>query len=187
MHPFADTPFPIDPFKFVATSALIPLQEGKAAVAAGQPLETQFAVPALPDRLTKPNPEGSPSVKRTPAVTIPKTPFPDAHLPVLVAKIQAMQTGNIAGIVETVYQDLRAHKVKKNAIEAKLKEVGEKSKEKKIWVVKSEYLVSPLTTLHQAISIDPAALACKYVLTRCLFRITSCFVIVYSLRAHHII
>jgi hypothetical protein len=37
--------------------------------------------------------------------------------------------------VESVYQELRAHKVKKNAIEAKVREVAEKSKEKKIWVI----------------------------------------------------
>ena len=51
-----------------------------------------------------------------------------------------MQTGNITGIVETVYLELRAHKVKKNAIEAKLREIGEKSKEKKVWVLKSASL-----------------------------------------------
>lgn len=39
-------------------------------------------------------------------------------------------------LVETIYQELKAHKVKKIAIEAKIREVGEKCKEKKVWVVK---------------------------------------------------
>lgn len=41
-----------------------------------------------------------------------------------------------------MYQDLKTHKVKKNAIEAKVKEVGEKCSVKKIWKVKDEVLVS---------------------------------------------
>ena len=51
-----------------------------------------------------------------------------------------METGNITAIVEVVYQELRNHKVKKNAIEAKVREIGEKNK--KIWVVKAEVKVS---------------------------------------------
>lgn len=38
--------------------------------------------------------------------------------------------------MEMVYQELKAHKVKKNAIEAKVREIGEKHKEKKVWVLK---------------------------------------------------
>lgn len=39
--------------------------------------------------------------------------------------------------MDSIYQDLRSHKIKKNAIEAKVKEVGEKSKDgKKVWVLK---------------------------------------------------
>ncbi|THH33913.1 hypothetical protein EUX98_g344 [Antrodiella citrinella] len=148
-----DTPFPIDPFKYVARPVQIPLQDRKiiAGTVTGQPPDTQFAIPALPGRLVKHTPDAStsqnasPSAKRSPVVVAPKTPFPDAHLPILVAKIQSMQTGNIAGIVETVYQDLRIHKVKKNAIEAKLKEIGEKSKETKLWVVKPEFLPMKLS------------------------------------------
>ena len=69
-----------------------------------------------------------------------------------------METGNIAGIVETVYQELRQHKVKKNAIEAKLKEIGEKSKEKKVWVVKSEYSVSFITIFYFVYNPDAITL-----------------------------
>ncbi|KAH8107191.1 hypothetical protein BXZ70DRAFT_282272 [Cristinia sonorae] len=142
-----DTPFPIDPFKFVASSVSAPIEKKAVAGTSGS-TDAQFVVPALPERLTKPAVEAgtsqksSPSTKRAAAPITPKTPFPDAHLPVLVAKIQSMQTGNIAGIVEMVYHELRVHKVKKNAIESKLREIAEKAKEKKVWVVKSEYLTS---------------------------------------------
>lgn len=47
-----------------------------------------------------------------------------------------MQANSLPFIVEMVYQELKAHKVKKNAIEAKIKEIGEKDKEKKFWVLK---------------------------------------------------
>ena len=75
-------------------------------------------------------------MKRTNSAPAPKTTFPDAHLPVLVSKITALATSNITFLVESIYQDLRTHKVKKNAIEAKVKEVGEKCKEKKVWILK---------------------------------------------------
>ncbi len=66
----------------------------------------------------------------------PKTVFPEVHLPLLLSKINALQTTNLTFLVEAIYQDLRAHKVKKNAIEAKVREVGEKSKDTKFWMVK---------------------------------------------------
>lgn len=66
----------------------------------------------------------------------PKNPFPEAHLPALLSKIETLATGSLISIVETVYQELKEHKVKKNAIEAKVREVGEKCKDKKVWVVK---------------------------------------------------
>jgi chromatin assembly factor 1 subunit A len=71
--------------------------------------------------------------------------FPEAHLPVLVSKIAALETSSITFLVESIYQDLRAHKVKKNAIEAKVKEVGEKCKEKKVWIVKGGVTVCTFT------------------------------------------
>lgn len=37
---------------------------------------------------------------------------------------------------------MKVHKVKKNAIEAKVREVGEKCKEKKVWIVKPAVPVS---------------------------------------------
>jgi len=136
-----DTPLPVDPFTFVSAA----VQERRS--------ETVFAVPSLPDRLAVPKsgppipPSGSlnvcppiPVVSTTVRRTA-KTMFPDAHLPLLLTKINSLETGNITFLVESIYQELRGFNVKKNSIEAKIKEVGEKSKEKKVWIVKSSATV----------------------------------------------
>lgn len=67
-----------------------------------------------------------------------KTVFPEAHLPTLIEKIGSLQTGNLNFLVEAIHQDLREHKVKKNAIEAKIREIGEKCKETKRWKLKAD-------------------------------------------------
>ena len=77
----------------------------------------------------------SSGIKRTVAAPAPKTTFPDIHVPLLLDKITTLATTNLTFIVESIHQDLRAYKVKKNAIEAKVREVAEKSREKKIWVI----------------------------------------------------
>jgi len=69
----------------------------------------------------------------------PKHAFPDTHLPYLLTKITTLQAASITFLVETIYQELRIHKVKKNAIEAKVREVGEKCKDRKVWVVKPTF------------------------------------------------
>ena len=120
----------------------------------GAPADGGFAIPALPDRLTNgttttPPLPSSTSLNTSPAALgmlskraagtsgpKPKNPFPDAHLPALLSKIETLATGSLISIVETVYQELKEHKVKKNAIEAKVREVGEKCKDKKVWVIK---------------------------------------------------
>ncbi|KAJ8597869.1 hypothetical protein M405DRAFT_778944 [Rhizopogon salebrosus TDB-379] len=131
---FNDTPYPIDPFTF----ASVPIEESQ------QPNpQAKFAVPSLPNRLSGNSAAESaaaaaapvPANKRSTAASTPKTTFPDAHVPLLLDKITSLATTNLTFIVESVYQELRAHKVKKNAVEAKVREVAEKSKEKKIWVV----------------------------------------------------
>lgn len=66
----------------------------------------------------------------------PKTVFPDAHLGTLVAKITDLATPNFTFLVDSIYQELRGYKIKRNAIEAKVREIGEKSKDKKVWIVK---------------------------------------------------
>ncbi|KAI0080560.1 hypothetical protein K474DRAFT_1657705 [Panus rudis PR-1116 ss-1] len=135
IHIFNDFPLPIDPFKDVA-----PVEDRPVASTSGN---HEFAVPALPERLATTNSSqvaetsttaAAPTPKRPPPA--PKTTFPSEHLPVLVSKITSMETGNITAIVEVVFQELRAHKVKKNAIEAKVREIGEKNK--KVWIVKPE-------------------------------------------------
>jgi chromatin assembly factor 1 subunit A len=72
----------------------------------------------------------------------PKTAFPDALLPMLISKIDSLATGSFNAIVDSLYLDLRTHKVKKNAIEAKVREVCEKHKEKRVWTVKDDIRVS---------------------------------------------
>ncbi|KAK7693255.1 hypothetical protein QCA50_002822 [Cerrena zonata] len=140
IHLFNDYPCPIDPFTFIST----PIDEKPPVLTAKSSAEEPFAVPALPDRVvalqsgstSTASPNATP--KRQPAA--PKTPFPPEHLPLLVSKITSMETGNITAIVEVVYQELRNQKVKKNAIEAKVREIGEKNK--KVWVVKADVKVS---------------------------------------------
>ncbi|KAF7966207.1 hypothetical protein HWV62_39698, partial [Athelia sp. TMB] len=138
---FNDTPYPIDPFTFVS------VDEQQVKVAKESATASTFAVPSLPNRILTPGnipstqplaPIGQmPQTKRAHSAQTPKTAFPDAHLPTLTSKINALATGSFILLVETVFQDLRDHKVKKNAIEAKIKEIAEKSKDKKIWVLKS--------------------------------------------------
>ncbi|KAG2061654.1 hypothetical protein BDR06DRAFT_925552 [Suillus hirtellus] len=131
---FNDTQYPIDPFTFVAKTAEEIQQLND---------ESKFAVPSLPNRLSGNNGAAessaaatqAPANKRATLASTPKTTFPDAHVPLLISKITTLATANLTFIVESVHQELRAHKVKKNAIEAKIREVAKKSKEKKIWVI----------------------------------------------------
>lgn len=155
-----DTPFPIDPFKFVSA----PIEQQDSASGAGPSRESAdgFVIPALPPHLVKSNPfasspSSSTSTSHTGATSSspgtgaekpkrsalpPKNPFPEAHMPHLLTRIDALATSSLLGIVDTVFRELQAHKVKKNAIEAKVREVGEKCKEKKVWVVKADVRVS---------------------------------------------
>ncbi|KAG0705051.1 hypothetical protein DFH29DRAFT_908572 [Suillus ampliporus] len=134
---FNDAPYPIDPFTFVSGTAEENQQPNS---------ESKFAVPSLPNRLSGNSnvPESSaaaqaPANKRATTASMPKTTFPDVHVPLLLGKITTLATANLTFIVESIHQELRAHKVKKNAIEAKVREVAEKSKDKKIWVVSEGY------------------------------------------------
>ncbi|TDL27563.1 hypothetical protein BD410DRAFT_740732 [Rickenella mellea] len=152
---FNDTPSPIDPFTFVSTSA----EERVASTS-----KSVFAVPALPARVANSTPQGTappslvvtaqpgaamipdvPPKRKTATVPPPKTTFPDIHVPHLINKINSLATGNLTGIVESIYQDLKNHKVKKNAIEAKVREIGEKCKFKKVWIVKGSTLPTTIS------------------------------------------
>ncbi|KAI6022716.1 chromatin assembly factor 1 subunit A-domain-containing protein [Pisolithus marmoratus] len=119
---FNDTPHPVDPFTFVSVSAK-ERQNVKVDL-------------NLPDKAAiDPGPRTSAHGKRAGVNQAPKVPFPDAHLGTLLAKITALATPSLNFLVESIYRDLRIHKVKKNAIEAKVREVCEKSKDK-VWVVR---------------------------------------------------
>ncbi|KAJ7063141.1 chromatin assembly factor 1 subunit A-domain-containing protein [Mycena amicta] len=134
---FNDTPFPIDPFTFVS-------QVGEVVRASNN--NGGFAIPPLPSRLmSQLDASVLPPVAKRPAPA-PKTTFPDAHMPHLLNRITNTQTASLPILVDTIYQDLRDHKVKKNSIEAKVREVAEKCKLKKVWVVKENF--KGPTTVH---------------------------------------
>ncbi|KAJ7752021.1 chromatin assembly factor 1 subunit A-domain-containing protein [Mycena metata] len=122
---FNDTPFPIDPFTFVMglPSRLYP----DRLVAAN---------PTQPD--TSPVPSVAPTKR---AALAPKTVFPDIHLTHLLNKITTSSTASLPILIDTIYQDLKDQKVKKNSIEAKVREVAEKCKVKKVWIVKENFRV----------------------------------------------
>jgi chromatin assembly factor 1 subunit A len=82
----------------------------------------------------------APVIKRT--AIAPKTVFPEIHLAHLLDKITSSPTASLPILVDTIYQDLRDHKVKKNSIEAKVREVAEKCKMKKVWIVKDNFRVA---------------------------------------------
>ncbi|KAF8810148.1 hypothetical protein BYT27DRAFT_7240947 [Phlegmacium glaucopus] len=142
---FNDTPFPIDPFSYVSTC----IEDHKASLRTTNGAHADdvvFAVPALPPRLAASNSAESssssstkPPVPKKASVTN-RAPFPECHLGFLLNKITQLQASSINALVESIYLELREHKVKKTAIEAKLREVGEKCKEKKVWVVKPALL-----------------------------------------------
>lgn len=81
-----------------------------------------------------------------------KTPFPDALMPFLADKVTTLATGNLTWLIESLYQDLKAHKVKKVSIEAKVREVVEKCPEKKIWVVKNDVLVRKQSPMKMSLA-----------------------------------
>lgn len=134
-----DTPFPINPFTFVSTEI------EDAEIARAKPTKTTdgFVIPSLPpyiaassNAVSSSSPALSTPPKRPPPA--PKTAFPDAHLPTLFNQINKLATSNLSYIVETLHQELKEHKVKKNSIEAKVREVAEKCKERKVWILKAQ-------------------------------------------------
>ncbi|OCH95613.1 hypothetical protein OBBRIDRAFT_883869 [Obba rivulosa] len=136
---FNDTPYPIDPFTFVSQE----VEEPTTSSSRREAVDDRFVVPALPPHVaSQANPTAASNANPKRIALAPKTTFPDAHLPFLLAKINALATSSLTYIVETVHKDLKEHRVKKNAIEAKVREIGEKCKEKKVWVVKPSVVAS---------------------------------------------
>ncbi|KAF8631437.1 hypothetical protein AX17_005114 [Amanita inopinata Kibby_2008] len=124
-----DTPFPVDPFTFTSTC----IEDRKPCQKGHVTDENTIPRPLISKGLTDTSHASSVPKRVTVA---PRNAFPDTHLPFLLSKITTLQAASITYLVEAIYQELRIHKVKKNAIEAKVREVGEKCKEKKVWVIK---------------------------------------------------
>ncbi|KIY66282.1 hypothetical protein CYLTODRAFT_437492 [Cylindrobasidium torrendii FP15055 ss-10] len=132
---FNDAQLPIDPFKDVVVQPTKPPRVVKQKEAA---LVTPPAPTAASASSTTAPVTGEPAAqKKQAAPLLAKTTFPDEHLPALVAKMSALQTGNLTFLVESVYQDLKQYNVKKNAIEVKIRQVAEKTKGSKMWALKS--------------------------------------------------
>ncbi|TFY68897.1 hypothetical protein EVG20_g3365 [Dentipellis fragilis] len=138
---FNDTPYPVDPFTFVSGPVEVPKPVAKLGPSTSSNI--QFVVPALPAHvLTSTNgPTSIPlqAQPKRPAIT-PKNPFPETHVPFLMNKIASLGTSSLAVLVDSIHQDLKAHKVKKNAIEVKVREICAKDS-RKVWVVKDEIKV----------------------------------------------
>jgi len=120
-------------------------------------VEPQFAVPALPPHFAKaaqPSPASS-NAARKPSAAI-KHSFPDAHLPYLLQKITELTTSSLVVLVDAAYQDLKQYKVRKKAIEAKVREMCEKD-DRHVWAVKSGFPVSAAvdTGVHRVVYVPP--------------------------------
>ncbi|KZV69641.1 hypothetical protein PENSPDRAFT_735220 [Peniophora sp. CONT] len=152
---FNDAPSPLDPFTFVSqpisatkhapAPALTTTAPAVVPSSAAQPIPgtstIQFAVPALPPHVSATATATDPTTPKKPKPT-PKSAFPDTHLSYLQTKVSQMNTGSLPLLVDAVYQDLKVHKVKKNAIEAKIREVCAKSKGGgAVWALKADSLV----------------------------------------------
>ncbi|KAG9318535.1 hypothetical protein JVU11DRAFT_626 [Chiua virens] len=122
-----DTPYPIDPFAFISAAS-----EDRP----NSQVDLSSTGPPLPGASQTLVGTSARSTSRRSINPPPKTAFPEAHLGTLLAKMTDLSTPNLTYLVESIYQDLRAHKIRKNAIEAKVREIGEKCKDKKVWVVK---------------------------------------------------
>lgn len=128
--------------------SLVPTQHGAVAVAVAP---VPFPVPVQPQNTTfsplqyqPPSTNGSSPAAAKRAPVQPKKPFPDALMPYLADKVASLRSGNLTWVVESLYQDLKTHGVRKIAIEAKVREDCEKCPNRKFWVVKDNVLVSHL-------------------------------------------
>jgi len=110
--------------------------------------QSQFVMPALPPHIlnsstpssevaspTSVNGQQQSQSKRS--RTIPKNPFPEEHLPFLKEKVASMGTTSLIALVEALHLDLKVHRVKKNAIEAKIREICIKD-QRHIWSLKED-------------------------------------------------
>jgi chromatin assembly factor 1 subunit A len=153
----SDTPYPIDPFMFVSS----PEERLRPAPLPQQELDqtsTEFVVPALPPHVLNGTAQDTNNPKKPKLV--PKSTFPEAHITYLCDKVAQMRTGSLPVLVDAIYQDLRVHKVKKNAIEAKIREVCSKDARGAIWAIKSDqssvrFITSSTTLTFIEINLQP--------------------------------
>ncbi|KAG5219599.1 CoCAF [Salix suchowensis] len=136
---FNDCPFPIDPFTFVSTCG----EDNSSATKAASKTEIPTAsdVSAIATPMPPPPLPSVPTVKRTASAHKPKTPFPDVHLPFLLSKIDSLHAPTVTYLVEEIFKELRSQNVRKNSIEVKVREVAERCREKKYWIVKPGIVV----------------------------------------------
>lgn len=118
-------------------------QRHKPISSSGQTKTTDgFVIPALPDHIklgdgsTSAN-STTPANKRGSSQPVPKTTIPDSLLPEFVAMVHG-STSNRPVLVDEVYQALKDRGAKKNAVEAKFKEIAVKEKGTKKWIVSEE-------------------------------------------------
>ncbi|KZO95215.1 hypothetical protein CALVIDRAFT_181345 [Calocera viscosa TUFC12733] len=120
-------PFPLDPFDFVAHGK----QEAGVALVEQQ-VPTTVQQQARPETSASAAAAAETAAKARAAVAPPKHPFPEQHL---VALLQAIEgsTKPRPVLLEDLFSSFKHLGVKKNAIDAKLKEVC--VKDKKVWKV----------------------------------------------------
>lgn len=92
-------------------------------------------------------------VKRKPAAALPpKNPFPEALLPYLAEKVESLASGNMIWLVETLFQDMKSHKIKKNAIDAKVREICEKCPNRRVWIIREDVMVGARNSWYQVLA-----------------------------------
>lgn len=135
-----DTPLFIDP--------LVNYSEIAAHASAKDKDANGFVIPAIPDRLL-PSSSSDPSTSSGPAKkrgssqsnsSGAKPILPDHLVQKMAGLVLEAPSGTTQVLlIDKVHQALKAEGAKKNAVEATLKQVFEKEKTKKRWVVKEEY------------------------------------------------
>jgi chromatin assembly factor 1 subunit A len=113
-----------------------------------------FLVPSMPTSTLEANGPSADTnaLKRKAPAAPPKSTFPDALLPQLLLGIRRCKTASLNVLVDSLYQELKATKVKKYAIETKVKEVAEKrwnGEAQKIWVVRADPVEAAVVPMVQ--------------------------------------
>ena len=141
-HAFSDATYPLNPFTFITSDTKLSAPRAENKKASQQTRE--FLVPTAPASSTAIVPVEKPQTdenRRKTAPGLPKATFPECFVPQLLDGIRKLKTGSFNVLVDSLFQDLKQTKVKKYAIESKVKEIAEKRvirSSGKIWVVKAD-------------------------------------------------